>query len=183
MRTGTIYGLICPIENRIVYIGQTAISLKNRLAVHKSLGKKPKRKSKREIWLNNLHTQGILKNLSIISIEENIPLSKLTEAENKWIELYKLMGELYNSDKVNSMARPLGDTGHTRAYRSFIGPQQVDRIKKYADKVGIKEYAKRVGVGSQNIEIAINEFKATEHVLKALNSVFEKQVYNQKAAA
>jgi len=98
MKTGTIYGLVCPIENRVVYIGKTTKSnLNARLNEHK-------RSSVKSImeWIGSLGNES--SNIKIVVIENNIPIQLLNGRENYWIDNHG--GYLLNTRKSVSVTKP-----------------------------------------------------------------------------
>ena len=96
-----IYGLVCPLKNKIRYVGQTK-NLKIRLQGHKDEFKRNLRVGKlnthKDFWLNQLYEKGLLGKLSIILIEV-VNTSNVNEKEIYWINEYNSIGKLTNSTK------------------------------------------------------------------------------------
>lgn len=76
-----IYGLKCPIENEILYVGKSK-NPEKRLLSH--LGEKYK--SKKNSWLKNLKQKGLIPELVILDTASE---DKINDLEKKWIEKYK----------------------------------------------------------------------------------------------
>jgi hypothetical protein len=89
MKSAYVYSLICPISNKIKYIGQTRQKLYKRL--YKHLREINKNKSHKNNWLKILEKQNILHKLRIEIIEE-CAFDKLNEREIYWIKFYKNKG-------------------------------------------------------------------------------------------
>lgn len=90
MRTGFIYGLICPIENEIKYIGQSFNSVKKRLKRHiKDSLRKKGRLTKKEAWIKSLDNKGLVDQIVFVILEE-CEIQKLNEQEIIWIAKYGL---------------------------------------------------------------------------------------------
>lgn len=82
---GCIYGLICPISNKIRYIGQTKQKVKDRLRGHIY----DKRHNPHKVnWLNKLKKSNLLSELKIEILEE-CHTELLNEREQFWIEIFK----------------------------------------------------------------------------------------------
>jgi len=92
MKTGIIYGLVCPKEKIIKYVGQTVRSISSRKNGHVAdLNVKVKRGcvlNKKEEWLLTLKTEGLINFLEVIQLEE-CSLDLLNEREKFWISLFK----------------------------------------------------------------------------------------------
>jgi hypothetical protein len=89
-----IYSLICPIDNKVKYIGK-ANDPKARFRKHKSLANNDKGENylKNE-WVRTLYEKGLIPILEII---EQVDVSDWKVKEKYYISLYKQMGiELYN---------------------------------------------------------------------------------------
>lgn len=88
MNTGFIYGLICPIDNKIKYIGQSFYSIKRRLKRHiaQTLSKKGKL-TKKEAWIKSLIDKNMAEQISFVILEE-CEKAKLNENEVQWIKKY-----------------------------------------------------------------------------------------------
>ena len=69
-----IYTLVCPLENRVRYIGQTKSSLQKRLSQHIWESKKDKKRySHKDNWilkLSRLNLKPIISHIEIIPIEK-----------------------------------------------------------------------------------------------------------------
>lgn len=99
MRTGTIYGLLCPIKKEIVYVGQCATHLHKRLAVHKA-PKAPFKRSPINQYTNALIASGLIEKLRIVVLRDGLDISTLDNAERIWIDRLKSEGcELLNIRK------------------------------------------------------------------------------------
>ena len=159
MRTGTIYGLICPIENKVLYVGQTFKSLEKRLCEHKA-PKQCWRKSRLNLWLTQLHEQGQIKNLNIVPLESNVCESIIDEREMFAINLFLKSRPLMNTKGTGiklkyRMSEP-------RALRAKVLDYPFDEIQKgeqmeintnWANRQRVerkaKYYAKRKGITFQ----------------------------------
>jgi len=78
-----IYGLICPLSNKIRYIGKS-INPKQRFKKH--INYEIKSDTHKARWLNKLIKQGLMPELVII---EETSLDQWQEREKYWIEYYK----------------------------------------------------------------------------------------------
>lgn len=96
-KVGKIYGLVCPIKKKIVYIGQTD-NVSKRLGTHirktKHKLKNEIKLSKKEFWIKKLIELNEENNISVTIIEE-CELENLNEREIHWISEYGLQN-LYN---------------------------------------------------------------------------------------
>jgi len=130
MKKGHIYGLVCPIENEIVYIGQTTIELNKRLTQH-IIETKTKIKNKRQLskkckWIKNLISLKLESLIKIISIElcesKNIYL-ELNKKEIFWISKY--------SNLLNSTNGGDGNKGykHTEECKKRMSEIKLDYFK------------------------------------------------------
>lgn len=89
MKTGFIYGLICPKTNNIRYVGQCYYSIIKRIKRHiKDVINKKGKLTKKESWIKSLIFDKTIKNLTYIIIEE-CKISKLDEREIYWISFYR----------------------------------------------------------------------------------------------
>ena len=123
MRTGIVYGLVCPIKNRVVYVGQTTKKLEYRLSAHKSpynvtnsiYGK----------WIESLRKRNKINKLTAVILEYNVPKSDLSR-----LEKYHII-QCYISGKcVNSMWLPKGGS------KKYLIPHMMDyanRLKPTTD--------------------------------------------------
>ena len=66
MNTHKIYGLVCPIDNTIKYVGATKHKLSHRLSQH--LSDSNSKNSKKAVWIRGLRQQDL--NVSIVLLEE-----------------------------------------------------------------------------------------------------------------
>jgi hypothetical protein len=98
---GKIYALICPLTNKIRYIGQTANSLENRLQSHfNDKNNKTQQKCYRARWMRKLWLEHKLKP-SIICLEDNIIEKELNNKELFYINKYLEEGYLLtNTQKI-----------------------------------------------------------------------------------
>lgn len=95
MKSGFIYGLVCPKTKTIRYIGQT-INLNRRLLRHKREARnKVGRLTHKESWLRSLYKDNILNNIKMIVIEE-CTLNVIDEREIFFIALYRRETDLTN---------------------------------------------------------------------------------------
>jgi hypothetical protein len=106
MKTGYIYGLYCPIEKRIVYIGQTTKKLKERLIGHISESRTRlyygRFLSKKNEWICKLIELGIENEIKIISLLE-CSENELNKYEIKLIKEYSEINEIFNSTSGGEM--------------------------------------------------------------------------------
>jgi group I intron endonuclease len=87
-----IYGLICPLNNNIRYVGQT-VDIKRRLTSHINKTKnKIGKKTKKEEWILELINLGLEKQIKITIIEECDSLN-VDEREIYYINKYRLLYE------------------------------------------------------------------------------------------
>lgn len=98
---GVIYALLCPISNKIRYIGQTIQNPNVRLQQH--LRYSIKQKNHLGYWINSLKTIPILK------IIEECEYTELDNKEIFWINFYN------NCDLVNSMRGNIISGHHTHS--------------------------------------------------------------------
>lgn len=94
--TGFIYGLKCPKDNKIRYVGQTTRKLSQRLSQHiRRVITKDGKLTKKEAWIKNLINESLEKFIEIIEIEECIK-EELNNREKFWISELGGMGDLTN---------------------------------------------------------------------------------------
>jgi len=90
---GLVYGLKCPIENRIKYVGITTLNMNKRINGHLSECRvKIKRGgpfTKKERWIKMLLEKGIERKIEILILEECETIEILKEQEKLWISKYK----------------------------------------------------------------------------------------------
>jgi len=97
MKICGIYGLVCPLDNEIRYIGKT-IDIKARIRTHKySVKKKIKKGSRlnhKDNWIKKLLDLGIYDKVSYVMIEtyNNVTNEFLYEREQDIIKIYKTKG-------------------------------------------------------------------------------------------
>lgn len=89
MKTGFIYGLICPLTNEVKYIGLTTQKLSKRL--YKHLYEIDLYTSKKNSWFKKLRNLGLLSEIKIELIEE-CDADILNNREVYWISEYKHKG-------------------------------------------------------------------------------------------
>lgn len=97
--SGFIYKIICPITEKVVYIGKTITPIDNRLKKHISKTKtkiKYNRKlSKNEFWLKNIMYENLDNEIKIEIIEE-CSISDINDREIFWISEYRKNFKLNN---------------------------------------------------------------------------------------
>lgn len=81
MKTGTVYGLRCPVENRIIYVGQTVRPLQERLRRHRNSIKKQSRKSALVMWLRSMSVKGLIDRVVIEPLKEHVEENMLIAHE------------------------------------------------------------------------------------------------------
>ena len=96
LKTGIIYGLICPLSNEIRYVGQTIQTLNQRTYGHKYNTVQAKelaerRLTRKEKWILKLIALNKINDIKEVIIEE-CNFSLLDEREIYWIAYYKLQG-------------------------------------------------------------------------------------------
>lgn len=82
----TIYSLLCPITNEIMYVGATSQSLKLRLRGHLKNAKNKKYKSKKDDWIRELSSKSLI---PIISQLEIVNHESWQEKEMYWISYFR----------------------------------------------------------------------------------------------
>lgn len=93
MKEGFIYGLVCPIDKKIRYIGQTRQKLIRRLCKHiwhvqKKIKTQNSKFNHKENWIKKIINENLIDNLEIIEIEK-CQQELLNEREIFWIRKYK----------------------------------------------------------------------------------------------
>jgi len=89
MEKGKIYALICPIDKKIRYIGQTTQALKKRLNKH--LYHINEKNNHKNNWLKKLKKESLLQDIEIELLEE-CSIDMLDQREVFWIEHFKNLG-------------------------------------------------------------------------------------------
>lgn len=179
--TGTIYGLICPIEHRIVYVGQTCHPLLKRLIGHKASKPSPSPLSK---WIDDLFDKGLIDNLFITPLQENVPLDKLPDAEAFWISKLKDKGTLYNKmGKTNRTMQIVGGRYCGVDLKKKINTETLRDYKSLVISIGVKATAELAGISEQQVKNAIRERKCTNYVLCAMEKAFNQYTETQKQTA
>lgn len=115
MKTGTIYGLICPIAQKIVYVGQTTLSIKIKLALSKSHAGA----STYGEWITKLTTEGLLDELQIVILESNVSIEIITVREKWWINFCNNQHPLINKN-FNPRDTKRGKIGAHALFRFFV---------------------------------------------------------------
>ncbi len=87
-KNGFIYGLICPITNKIAYVGQTIGTLKARLKGHRNDIRWNTYKSN---WIKELRRENLIYELKIILLEE-CSIDLMNEKEKYWVKYYIDLG-------------------------------------------------------------------------------------------
>lgn len=98
---GVVYGLVCPVTNNIVYIGQTIRPLKNRISGHR--GTVAKRKSYTapiQKWLFMMKRKRLLHSIRIEPIIDNVPIDNLRDVESHIIYTYGKVLPLLNATLI-----------------------------------------------------------------------------------
>src|SRR6476620_3006053 len=83
-----IYALSEPVTGELRYVGQTALTLENRLKSH-TWDSTLAHKNHRTKWLKKLISQGLL---PIIELLEEVSESEANDAERFWITQFKALG-------------------------------------------------------------------------------------------
>ena len=81
-----IYVLICPIDNRVKYVGRTAFDLRTRLNCHFGGGSGSKKKT---AWIKLLKANNLRPTIKQI---DEVVSSESLDRENYWIDFYKRSG-------------------------------------------------------------------------------------------
>ncbi len=91
---GTIYGLVCPVSKKVIYIGQTFSPLAKRLKEHTIL---KSGKSKYEKWMNAQIHAGRRKKINIVTIRANVYANDINDIEMYYIQYFSKSRELINT--------------------------------------------------------------------------------------
>ena len=131
---GTVYGLICPIMERIVYVGQTVSPLSKRLCNHKNSKVRKYTNIPIRLWVRALHYVHKINDVRIFLLEEDIPISDLNAREADWIRRYSETKTMLNINKnknysissVNKLLRTVYNTEKIPKGGLFIEPQNTN---------------------------------------------------------
>lgn len=85
MTTVYIYGLVCPLEDKVMYVGRTQY-LRFRLKQHLDEAKSGKMKTRKSEWIRSLLLRGALPSMMII---DTCSQENSAETEAYWIRHYK----------------------------------------------------------------------------------------------
>lgn len=172
MRKGYIYSLICPLENRIRYIGKTVNNPLKRLSRHKKDAKSEKISHKIS-WLKKLDGLGLLESLEIKIVEE-CDINKIDEREIYWISKIP--------DLVNTT--PGGECGslnykHTESAKNKIS-ESAKRGYKMSD-----EGKKNIGIAQIGNKKRLGKKHKRESLIRMSNSIKEsfkngRKIHNAK---
>lgn len=106
-----IYGLVCPMDFKIKYVGQT-FDLKARLSVHMSNPNKLMRE-----WMNELKSKSLKPSIVIL----DIPKSNIAATEIEWInKLEATIGNLFNERENNVRAIKMGFKDYNDLHRNKL---------------------------------------------------------------
>jgi len=152
-----IYALVCPIENRVRYIGATKRYLSERLARHCNPPKHYNLDKQR--WISNLKAKGLKPKIRLIEVTSE---GNLIDRERYWIAHYGRENLLNMNDGGN---RPPDMAGWNKKKLSKeiidkLGAMPDYKLAKIASvnkttiarlrrKLGIESYAKRTGNNGQ----------------------------------
>jgi len=121
MNKGVIYGLICPLSNKVRYVGLTKKCPIKRLSAHitesKYYKKTGKFLNKKHNWLNKLINLGLDTEIKI-EIIEYCDFDILSEREIYWISIYE---ELTNSTNGGDGVLNLSDDARRRISKANSG--------------------------------------------------------------
>ena len=145
---GFIYGLKCPIDNEIRYVGQTKEKLCTRLHRHINTTKEKIRKNKRlthkEQWIKKLINMNLDSNIKTEKIEE-CDINLLNEQEIFWISEFK---------KTNNLTNITEGGNQPRGYHFFH----------------TEESKKNISDGIKKSEIFLISMKSKERIEKIKNT-------------
>lgn len=84
MKETIIYGLVCPVENLIMYVGKTK-SIDHRLHQH-MIESARKQRTPKEIWMSELQSVGLEPSVVVLEIYQT---DDWQERESYWINRYR----------------------------------------------------------------------------------------------
>ena len=141
----TIYGILCPIEKRIIYVGQTVLPLEARLHSHiiSPTGKKMKQ------WIDYIAKENKLPEISIVALESNVPKCDCLLVERKYIEIHHSNGGVLNGNKTGEKSTwdRTGGAKNRKVKTTLLFSKDVLSILELESK----KNGLRVGVFMQNI--------------------------------
>ena len=113
MENGMVYGLFCPIEQRIVYVGQTTLSARKKLKLCKI-----HRDASYTEWFDKLRLAGCIDKVELRVLEADISIDVIAQREEYWIEVYSGHNQLLNKNKVPHCDRKMSANSYSM-YRYF----------------------------------------------------------------
>ena len=181
---GFIYGLECPIKNRIVYIGLTTRTLKERLYQHISSTKckmsKSLRLNKKDCWIKNLMQLNEEKNIKIILLEE-CDVNLLVEKESFWILEYLKKWEMKNlliNSKLN-IGYHLSEETKKKISDKIKGENHPNFGKHLSDET--KNKISKSNSGSNNGMFGVHIIKTPDQIEKArVNMINSKKFQDSR---
>lgn len=134
MKCGSIYGILCPISRRIVYVGQTISSIEHRLSEHKSASKKEFKRSSIQEWFSLLSDRH--DKITAIELEPVYDLSEMNIKELIWI--YKCDEEFSLLNRIIRVCRRNRKTKSQR-FTPYVVPtilnvKQIKNVNKFYSK-------------------------------------------------
>lgn len=96
---GVVYALICPLSNKVRYIGSTWGSPKTRLTQHRTT----RSKGVHGRWISELKSRRASKKIKLEILESNINTRVLRKREKHWINHFSSMGFDLTNTRHNSI--------------------------------------------------------------------------------
>jgi hypothetical protein len=189
-KIGYIYGLVCPIKNEIVYVGQTTYDLKYRLKSHLKETKTrityDRYLSKKQKWIKDLIDINKENDIKIILLKECY-IEELNKNEIYYIAEYKKINELVNTSiggenttrgiKMSDEQRERLSNIMKEYYRKNPIPKKpkIPKIKKERKPHIISEEGKKriseKNSGENNGMYGIHLIKTAEQIEKQRNNM------------
>lgn len=163
-----IYGLICPLNNTIRYIGQTKRPLNKRLQSHFDeyrRNKKLKKFSTHKFnWMAKLDREGLLKNIKIALLEETT-LNKVDRKEQYWIKQYNNLVNSSPGGNVHSIEtiKKISD--------SKMGKKNPNFGKKLSD-----EHKRKLLAGADKAKDKLKKIRQTNEFKQKISDAFSKKL-------
>jgi group I intron endonuclease len=153
-RLSYIYGLECPIEGKIRYIGKT-VDPENRLSKH--IHESCRNRTHKDKWLSKLLQQNLRPKLVIL---EEVPEELSSEREIYWIAKYKSMGFKLTNGTPGGDGAPLGFK-HTEEAKRKIA--EAGRGRKYPNRpplsIDARKKISKANLGRKNSQESIEKMR------------------------
>lgn len=152
-----IYGLVCPIENKIKYVGKTCFNIESRLTQHCRNTKKNNPKNE---WIRSLKAKGL--SPSVIKLKE-VQIDELWEIEEQKAIVTYSGNNLFNLNKGGAGGR-IGRNIYLKKFDDYLNQNYSQNTRKnYLNVVTV--FLERIScerpiqISSNDINIYLNNYE------------------------